>query len=242
MPQFESIQKLQAGLFIPKPDFLISRKLINHLNNTFMQDYQLAQIPIEIPFDAPVELPRLIFTNPNQTWQCSVSFLRCDVRYFPYKAATFDEEVINQDDFIDRALNMFNVIIPSIEFEINRIALISELIVSISEDEAESPVRYVQNNFIHPNINSELVQNLHNAEVNLYQRTDFETESNTFNINYIVKIKSFGAPDTENKLLYQIDINTIQDNQDIRYTMDQVSDYFNYMKTRIREIISVLIQ
>lgn len=242
MPKRDKIVKFQAVIYLAQTEYLLSKQIVNELNNFCIEQFKMSLLPLEIPSNAPPEIPRAIFTNHIESLQLTIGLLRIDLYHHPEKNVENNIAPIEFEQFIEETQILFAFLIKILNPEINRIALVYEFNGSTIEGESD-PLTWIKNKFFRNEIDTVYFEDLENIRFRIDKRTTMDSNDYPFNINKIFGIKTIRDGSGEGKILnYYLDINTIQDDKEIRFNEDQVKQFYVASHDGIEELMSLVLK
>lgn len=171
-------------------------------------DREPTQFPV--PLDAPIDIPRLILKNSQDTE--TATFFR-DRFSISRTLSPANEGSIPIDLFINDALNYIKEVKDLFSLKIGRIGYIHERACKVDDPAKELAMHFCKNNFIEDPFNRP-----ENFELNSHKKYSI----NGINLNSWVKNRTASIKHTGESIIFiQQDINTLQEEQNERSFSDE---------------------
>ena len=139
MLDFKTI-KFLAAVFTPELTISNSLRIANTVVDLIGN--HVGQEPTILPIEqnAPPEIPRILFKSPESKWSLNISLARTDLFYQPDPFAL--DTGISEEEFSAVASSFFSEFQQALEFQVQRIAFVSERL-SVQND----ALTYIQERF-----------------------------------------------------------------------------------------------
>jgi len=240
MPRNLQPQKYLASIFVVEPAWGSSAKLAKHLAQMLGKEgIDVSAMPLEVPAEAPPEIPRIALVSVTQSWQVYASFMRIDLNLLPSRLGESDRR-LSSAEFWFTAGRLFSRLLEELALDVNRIAAVLEAAADTTDTEG-SPDDYVRRRFLSADLPQGLHSDTHDSEAHVYQRPRWSTEQREVVLNKIFRIKALHANILEgkrNSLFIEIDCNTIPDDPSIRFSGGELKAFYEQMPKWTKDTIS----
>jgi len=242
MPKCDKILKFQAAIYLAPSEYFLSKQMVNELNDFCIEHYKMSLLPLDIPSNAPPEIPRTIFTNHIQSLQLTISSSRIDFYHHPEKNIENNIAPIEFEQFIEEIHKLYAFINKILNPEINRIAIVYEFNGNTIEGEGD-PLTWIKNKFFRTELDSVYFRNLENIILRIDKRTSMRSTDYSFSINKIFGIKTIRDSNGNGRILnYYLDINTIQDDKEIRFNEDQIKQFYVSSYDVLQKLLTLILK
>lgn len=231
------VYKLQATLFTPELSILNTLKVANRVSE-LMGDYVGVEPSIlPIPKDAPLEIPRIMFSSDDKKWSLNISPERINL-FYNITPAGKEKCDIEINEFINISKRFFVEYPKMINSVVQRIAFVTER-SAFSEDVFNFVLkRFANKDQIEKGrpFNNTKRFEIHSLKNYLW---------NTFNINSWVRIKCLPVKFEDGEVIPGIivanDLNTLAFSEDPEKIFDpeDIEKYFDPIEEHLNKILSL---
>lgn len=235
------VARCLGSVFIVEPMFGSARKLADRLRQTcggFESLADLSPLPISAPSEAPSEVPRAVLTEPSQTWQLVCSHERLNLVYFPQKEEV-PEQALSSGRFWELCAQVLSLLQGKLDLEVNRIAAVQH----IRRDTEEKAVDYLRARFFAGSLSEQFLRGLYDAEFHVNNRVEWNSGTQQCVLNRIARVKAVrpaGERDNDRCIFLELDVNTIPDAPDIRFSEEEVTLFFSGMEDMVSSVVEAI--
>jgi hypothetical protein len=236
MSLFSRIVRLQASVFYSEPELGGSASLAERLVD-FVSPIKAFPVPINVPADAPPELPRAILLSTDQSWQVVVNRTRADFALKSQNPLPWPEGRISE--FWKWAQNVTSRVGAEFKCDIVRVAAITEAIAT--EEEIRKPLDFVSKKFFSPSLPEALVNGQRGAEFHIRRVHPIMIEKRNIETNIwtrlrVAELVSTGRP----AMALEIDINSTENAISPGLTPGEIVAFFEKASIRTADEIKIV--
>ncbi len=228
------IVKLMGSIFTPKLAIMEPIKWLSVTTELLGDRIGRKPTVLDLPQDAPPEIPRIQFIAPDRGWRLTISNVRTDLAFLYPRMS--DEFRINTTEFARVASGFLSALQKRLEIKIQRLAFVTERLFP-----EENPAAYIYKKYCTEK-HYQKNQLFHNArKFEIHSLKNYHWEG--FHLNSWVRIKSIRFhpedQDSVSAVFVENDLNTLsaQEDPDRLFSEEETSKFFTMAPQELQGIL-----
>ena len=231
-----TIYKFLAACFTPEFTISSSLKIANLVVGLLGKYVGDEPTILPIPKDAPLELPRIVFSSPDKKWSLNISPNRTD--FFFYVSPTATKNEVDADEFSSIASEFFVNYQKALNLRIQRIAFVTER--STIRDDA---LAYILDRFCkkEQTTKGKPFFNAKRFEIHSFKKYDWES----FNLNSWVRLKYTPIKNEDGEIVPAVlvinDLNTysLDEDPEAAFSEGEIHSFYEKIPQHLGKILKL---
>jgi len=231
-----TIYKFLAAVFTPGFTISSSLKVANHVVDLLGKYVGEEPTILPVPKEAPLELPRIVFSSPDKKWSLNISPHRTDLFFNISPTSTKDE--LSADKFSSIASDFFEHYQKALELRVQRTALVTER-STIRED----ALTFILDRFCkkEQTTKGKPFFNAKRFEIHSFKKYDWES----FNLNSWVRLKYVPIKKEDGEIVPAVlvinDLNTysLDEDPEAKFSGGEIHSFYEKIPQQLRKILKL---